>query len=235
MGGYNLNFAGTLARLRKERKLTQRDVANFINEHTGKSYGFNHISNWENGVAMPPVDLFLVLCELYEINDVLTTFRGHEYRGLNKLNALGKSRAEEYIAMLCGNPLFVEADSERHHPAKAGRVIRLYDTPAAAGTGSFLDGDSYEDFEVDETVPKEVEFAVKVSGDSMTPRFVDGQIVFIKEQQTLAVGEIGIFGLDGDSYIKKLGRGELVSLNPMYEPIKIHECSSFYTFGKVLG
>ena len=119
--------------------------------------------------------------------------------------------------------------------AKASRVIRLYDTPAAAGTGSFLEGESYVDFEADETVPKEAEYAVRVSGDSMTPRFIDGQIVFVQERQALEVGEIGVFGLDGDSFIKKLGHGELLSLNPKYNPIKILEHSSLYVFGKVVG
>ena len=137
--------------------------------------------------------------------------------------------------MLCGNSIFADTDSGHDRLEKASRIIKLYDIPAAAGTGSFLDSYSYTELEVDETVPKEAEFAVKVSGDSMTPRFVDRQIVFVKEQQTLDVGEIGVFALDGDSYIKKLGRGVLLSLNPKYKPIKIHEYSSLYTFGKVVG
>ncbi len=51
---------------------------------------------------MPPVEPFLLLCELYGVRDINETFRGTkvEYRGMNKLNPLGVSRAEEYIAML---------------------------------------------------------------------------------------------------------------------------------------
>ena len=115
------------------------------------------------------------------------------------------------------------------------RTIKLYDIPVAAGTGNFLDSSSYEDFEVDETVPDETDFAVKVSGDSMTPRYVDSQIIFIKEQQWLDVGVIGIFELAGDAYLKKFGHGELLSLNPRYRPIKIREYDSFHIFGKVIG
>jgi phage repressor protein C with HTH and peptisase S24 domain len=47
--------------------------------------------------------------------------------------------------------------------------------------------------EVDDTVPDVVDFEVRVSGDSMTPRFCDGQVIFIKEKPTVEVGEIGIF------------------------------------------
>ena len=226
----------TLARLRKESGFTQPEVASYLSERMGKPCMAKSISNWETRAAMPSGEQLLLLCELYGVRDIQATFRGLgvEYRGFERLNKLGKSRVEEYIAMLSGSPLF-SGIPDQYDARKTRRIIRLYDTPAAAGTGSFLDGDFYEDFEIDETVSKEAEFAVKISGDSMTPRFVDGQIVFIKEQQTLAIGEIGIFGLGGESYIKKLGHGELLSLNPKYEPIQIHEYSPLNIFGKVVG
>ena len=84
-------------------------------------------------------------------------------------------------------------------------------------------------------MPEDADFAVRVSGDSMMPRFVDSQIIFIREKQWLDIGDIGIFALNGESYVKKLGSGELISLNPSYEPIKLRESDSFYTFGKVVG
>ena len=229
-----MSYSAILAQLRKEHGYTQSDVAEFISKFSDRTFTFKNISAWETG-TMPPVEQFLLLCEFYGVCDIQDTFRGMkpEYRGLMKLNALGRSRVEEYIAMLSGNSLF--AESERDDYDVPRRVIKLYDIPVAAGTGSFLDSDYYEDFEVDETVPRGTDFAVKVSGDSMTPRFIDGQIVFIKEQQALDVGEIGIFALDDNSYIKKLGRGELISLNSRYAPIRIREFSSFHTFGKVLG
>ena len=59
--------------------------------------------------------------------------------------------------------------------------------PVSAGPGAFLDSDSYEELEVDESVPASADYAVRISGDSMTPRFVDRQIVFVKEQPTLAI------------------------------------------------
>jgi len=231
-----MRYAAILARLRKEKGYTQQDVAEFISRHSEKPYSFKMVSHWENGVCMPPVEQFLLLCELYGVGDIQKTFRGvtPEYSGMAKLNALGKSRAQEYIAMLSGNSLFSESESDDHYD-KPRRSIKLYDVPAAAGTGSFLDSDSYVDFEVDETAPEGIDFAVRVSGDSMEPRFVDSQIVFIKQQQTLDIGEIGIFELGGDAYLKKLGRGELLSLNPRYKPIEIREYDSFHIFGKVVG
>ena len=49
------------------------------------------------------------------------------------------------------------------------------------------------------------------------------------------LGDIGVFGLNNDSLIKKLGKNELISLNPEYEPIPIKEHDSITVFGKVVG
>jgi SOS-response transcriptional repressor LexA len=231
-----MSYGNILARLRKENGYTQPEVAEYISRYSEKPYSNKMVSHWEKGVSSPPVEQFLLLCELYSVRDILGTFCGvdTQYRNLSKLNPLGKSRVEEYIAMLSGNPMFSESGSGfvSELPRK---YIRLYDVPVAAGAGTFLDSDAYEDFEIDETVPDDADFAVKVSGDSMEPRFIDGQIIFIKGQQTLEVGEIGIFELNGDSYVKKLGYGEFVSLNSRFEPIRIQEFDSIHIFGKVVG
>lgn len=227
-------YAEILAKLRKEKGATQQEVAEFISKHSDRQYSLKVVSHWETGVSIPPVEQFLLLCEFYRVGDIQKTFRGitPEYRSLAKLNTLGKSRVQEYISMLSTNPLFSEHENDDDKPR---RYIRLYDIPVAAGTGSFLDSDAYVDFEVDKTTPDETSFAVRVNGDSMEPRFVDSQIVFIKQQQTLNIGEIGIFELGGDAFIKKLGQGELISLNERYKPIKIREYDSFHIFGKVVG
>ena len=200
-----------------------------------RPYSYKMVSHWEKGVSLPPVEQFLLLCELYKVRDIQGTFRGvnTEIRGITKLNILGRSRVEEYISLLFENHLFIEPECVCAEYLR--KYIKLYDIPAAAGVGSYLDNDSCEDFEVDNTVPPDADFAVKVSGDSMEPRFIDGQIIFIKEQQTLNIGDIGVFGLNGDSFVKKLGECELISLNPLYKPIRIHEYDSIHIFGKVIG
>ena len=224
-----------LTTLRKEADYTQSEVAGILTQRTGKAVTFKAISHWENGSRQPNIDQFLIMCELYNVDNVLTTFFGThpDHKGFAKLNELGKSRVNEYIAMLLDSSVFSdrEADSRDVIPT----YIKLYDIPAAAGAGSFLDSEQYEEMEVDDTVPGDADFALRVSGDSMTPRFVDGQIIFVKEQQSLNIGDIGIFALNGDAFIKKLGKGQLISLNDLYKPIQIHDYDSFYVFGKVVG
>lgn len=78
-----------------------------------------------------------------------------------------------------------------------------------------------------------------VSGDSMEPEFHSGEIAWVSQQDTLCDGEIGIFGLNNEAYIKKLKRYAdrlyPVSLNSKYSPIKIKESDRLDVFGKVVG
>ena len=115
------------------------------------------------------------------------------------------------------------------------RLLRLYDMPVSAGGGNYLADGDHEMIEVDSTVPDTADYAVRVSGDSMMPRFVDRQIIFVHERSALDEGEIGIFSLNNDVYLKKLGRGCLISLNPAYDPIPIREYDDIRIFGKVVG
>ena len=230
-----MSYGSTLAQLRNEKGYTQHQVAEYLAKHTDKPCSFRIVSNWETGVSAPPAEQFLLMCEYYSVTDIQATFRGADtdYFGLSKLNALGKKRVEEYTSLLSTNPLFI--DMEEDTPETSRKYIKLFHQPVAAGSGFYLDSDAYDDLEVDETIPDETDFAVKVSGDSMEPRFVDGQIIFIKKQQVLDIGDIGIFELNGDSYVKKLGNGEFISLNPAYQPIKIREFDTLHVFGKVVG
>ncbi len=115
------------------------------------------------------------------------------------------------------------------------RLLRLYDIPVSAGHGNYLEDSSYGMIEVDNTVSILADYAVRVRGNSMMPRFVDQQIIFIHEQPVLDEGGIGIFRLNNDIYLKKLGKGCLISLNPEYAPIPILEHDDFRVCGKVVG
>ena len=83
------------------------------------------------------------------------------------------------------------------------------------------------------------DFGVRIAGDSMEPRFVHGQIVWVHRQETLRSGEIGVFLYNGAGYCKRFeraaGRVELVSLNPRYAPIRVAERDELRVFGRVVG
>lgn len=116
-------------------------------------------------------------------------------------------------------------------------VIPLYETPASAGLGSWLNDETPIEWV---TVPRNektmaADFLLEVRGDSMQPKFFDGERVLVKKSESIYEGEIGVFILNNESYLKEMGRKELISLNPAYEPIKLTEYDDVRCAGKIIG
>lgn len=114
------------------------------------------------------------------------------------------------------------------------RQLPLYDLPASAGTGVFLDSNNYEMIDAGPEVSSQANFAVTINGNSMEPKINDGDIVWVKQQPYLDEGRIGIFILNGEGYCKKYFKNKLVSLNPVYEDILINEYDELRIVGEVL-
>ncbi|MDR0905275.1 MAG: XRE family transcriptional regulator [Oscillospiraceae bacterium] len=118
------------------------------------------------------------------------------------------------------------------------RFIRLpeIDLPVSAGPGIYITGEDveYVDTLFDE-VPDSANCIMRVRGDSMEPNFSDGDRVFVHFTEFVEPGEIGIFDYEGERYIKVAGDGELISLNPESENIKITNPESLFSRGVVLG
>ncbi|MCL2662551.1 MAG: XRE family transcriptional regulator [Oscillospiraceae bacterium] len=155
------------------------------------------------------------------------------YQNSNNSNRFGQSR--EPLSDLHRDPTRNPANES---PREVPRILRLYDIPVSAGTGNFLDSSSYEEIEAPSYVPIAVDFALRVSGDSMEPLLQDGQVIWVKEQEVLDSGEIGIFTYSDDVYCKKLiadgTRAYLRSLNPIYSDIEILDDFGFRVIGKVV-
>lgn len=122
-------------------------------------------------------------------------------------------------------------------PRKEPKIILpLFETPVSAGAGSLLyDETPTEWITVQRNdLSKKADYLLRVRGDSMEPNFYDGDLVLIQQTQQIFENEIGIFILNGEAFIKKMGKGELISLNPIYEPIKLHDYDDVRCAGIVL-
>lgn len=218
--------------LREESGYTIVDVARHISlvykPVTNKSVG-----HWEKGESVPNAYQFLHLCKLYGVHDLKVFIKEQIIEKRPRLNVEGNRKVKEYVRVLEASGLY-----STEEPAPETRMMRLYRIPASAGTGQFLDGEQYEMVEVDATVPQSADFGIRIAGDSMEPRFTSGQAVWVHGQQTLEDGEIGVFSINGDAYIKKLSRADgvhLVSFNKSYEPIPVTETDDLQVFGRVVG
>lgn len=209
-----------------------------------KSLGLSpgNLKRWENGSTVNS-DILLKLSEHFGVSvDYLLTGKekssptdltADEQELLTyykQLSSISKGKVIERAKML---------SEEFKTPVKEPKntiFIEYYSLPVSAGTGVYLDGCEKDMLEVEETVlTTQANFALRVSGDSMEPVYHDGDMVLIASQPTVNIGEIGIFIVNGEGYIKKFGGNKLISLNPSYDDIRLHDDDSFYCRGKVIG
>lgn len=116
------------------------------------------------------------------------------------------------------------------------RRISLYDLPVSAGTGVYLtDAQSVEINIPDNNDTRTADFALRIKGDSMMPKYRDGDILLVEECDSVEYGELGIFILDGDGYFKKFGGDRLISLNPEYAPILLKNFNDVTCCGRVVS
>ena len=228
-----MSIGTILEKKRKERGLLQAELAALLADE-GIQVSKHAVSKWESGRTLPNAQQFLVLCRVLKIYDVLGEFLGEADELRTGLNAQGKARLREYARLLRGDAAFRE--EEKIVPL---RVLPLYDLAVSAGTGQFLDGENYEMVECGIEVPEGANFGVRIAGDSMEPRYHDGQTIWVHQQRSLMTGEIGIFLYDGCAYLKKLvaedGHMRLRSLNPAYQDIVILPSLPLRVLGKVLS
>ena len=82
------------------------------------------------------------------------------------------------------------------------------------------------------------DLALKVNGDSMEPLFKNGQIIFVEKTNTIKDGQIGVFIINSEAYLKKVyveeNRLTLVSLNKKYADLHFYENESVKLVGKVI-
>ncbi|MGN1105589.1 MAG: XRE family transcriptional regulator [Huintestinicola sp.] len=109
----------------------------------------------------------------------------------------------------------------------------------SAGTGFELgDGDNWDEIEVPDTYEaRKADFCLTVSGDSMEPRYSNGDIVLVKKTASVDEGQICVYRIEGKGYIKKFGRGRLISLNSKYRDIMLssYDLDSIECIGLVIG
>lgn len=112
----------------------------------------------------------------------------------------------------------------------------------SAGTGEWLTDEQHEEVMVNNEPPAH-DFALRVNGDSMTPTFSDGQIIYVNkiyDTDEVRNNQFVIAKLNGDSYVKKIVFDDdrkncrLISLNKRYADIEIKKSDDFKIVGVVI-
>ena len=228
-----MDIGKTISEARRNAGLSQAGLAARLTM-LGVDVTNQAVSKWENGTSLPNAKQFIVLCAALGIEDILGEFTSGRLGVYSGLDAAGRRKMDEYKQLLLDSGRY----SMKKKTSSPTRSLPLYSLAVSAGTGQFLDGENYEMVEVGAEVPEGSNFGVRVAGDSMEPRYHDGQIIWVRQQRSLMTGEIGIFLYDGCAYLKELAVGHetlaLHSLNPQYADIIISPELPLRVLGKVL-
>lgn len=179
------------------------------------------ISRWRSGV-LPNGEILIKIADFFECSIDYLVGRTDD--------PTWRKATKNTAKVITKSPIL----SEKFEEPKI--MLPYYPQSASAGNGNYI----FDELPEWRTVPKnskteEADFMLMVSGESMLPKFADGDIVLVKKTPSIFEGEIGIFYIDGDAFIKQMGSGELISLNPDYPNIAIKTCNDVRCFGQVIG
>ena len=220
-----MDICQNLNNILKERKITQKELCQHI------SIAESKLSYWLTKSKSIPSEYIIPICEYLSVSpSFLLTGQERDLKNyiiiskeeielIEKYRSLsddGKTKVEDYM-----NKVFdTETSVEFYIPTKE---IPHSEYKVSAGIGIEIgDYNRWENITVLRTrEAAEADYCLTVKGDSMLPLYNNGDIILIKEQSVIEVGQIGVFNIDNNGYVKKYGKNKLISLNPEYDDIII--------------
>ncbi|WP_416325224.1 XRE family transcriptional regulator [[Eubacterium] hominis] len=205
------------------------------------------ISNWELGISKPDIIMLEKICILLNLQaeyffestnqkePSLNTEELEYLKKFRKLDIYGKKQVKQVIdneSLRVEEQLLINEKRNEKHFNMVAKTEYL--TGLSAGSGLFIFDDIPSETIM---IPKEydyIDFVISVSGDSMEPTYLNGDKVMVIKQNQINCGEIGVFMIDGNGYIKELCNQGLLSHNPKYPMIKFNEGCNIYCIGKVI-
>ena len=107
----------------------------------------------------------------------------------------------------------------------------------SAGTGEQIFDEPIFKVNVKGYIPPH-DIALQVNGNSMEPVFNDKEVIFVEKSNDIKNGQIGVFIINGEAYVKKVhveeDRLTLVSLNKDYRDLHFYENEGVRLVGKVI-
>ena len=203
----------------------------------------NTVAGWETGHSRPDLDTVPALCRALRIS--LSTFfgadrkRGEEEKHVLEVFAALEEGDRESILWQMEALRDRRAEfRKRERTVPLPKTVELFvnELGAAAGFGAALGEAQGEKMIL--LADRETERAdevITVCGRSMEPTFRDGDQVLVQHTKELREGEIGIFLVDNEGYIKEYRKDGLHSHNPEYRTMTFHEGQTVRCVGRVIG
>lgn len=235
------SFKDRLKQIMSERKISQSELS----RRTG--IGRNSISDYLNGKYEAKQDKVFELAKALNVNEAwlmgfdISKNRKIENNDITSIYSKLTPPRQSNVLKYATNQL-EEQNNDSDNLVDFNSYIQeksevdIYGC-ASAGIGERLYNEPISKEFVRGYVPAH-DIALKVNGDSMEPLFKNGQIIFIEKSHTIKDGQIGVFIINGDGYVKKVyvedNRLTLVSLNKKYKDLYFYDNESVRLVGKVI-
>ena len=248
----NANVIGR--RIKEARKAAgcSLEVFRTLLERNGVKVSRFAINKREQGETVPSAYQLVAIFSALGLEEQVCFFM-NDYQP--ELNAEGLKKVQIYKEDLIASGKYVPSAKKTDNVIRYVEM-RVSNLAVSAGTGEFLDEDSFETVPFPEgSVPHGADFGVRIAGDSMEPVYHDGQIVWVQECKRLMRGQVGVFVYDGAGYLKVYDEQKpdasvaeeytdsygnvraqpvLVSYNQKYAPKVIRPEAAFQIIGRVL-
>lgn len=226
---------------RKENKMTQDELAKKL------GLGKGTISNYESGYRTPQEHRLFELAEVLNIsiNDLFppTTETKDIVGKITEISAKLESSRQQKVYNFAEHQLEEQNKVIHIHKDNSDYVTETLRGYLSAGTGELQLEEVLEEVEIPvEIIPEQhYDMLLQINGDSMLPMFQDGERIFVRkieDTSELRSGQIGVFIIDGESYLKKAYKEDdqlrLVSLNDKYDDLIFNEVNDIEVIGTVV-
>ena len=186
---------------------------------------------------------FLLQDEIKRRRDNYATAQEMEHivKKYRSLDAYGKEAVEAILEVEFRRMELVRKQKQQMEAAEEiTPVVSLRqpytDVAAAEGSGAFLMDDNYDEVLVEiNDCTRRADVILKVVGRSMEPEIADGDRVLVRIQPSVNIGEIGVFIIDGQGYLKERAADRLVSLNPEVKDVFVGDLQQAECYGKFIS
>ena len=235
---HKLYFANRIKELRQASHMTQAELSSAL------GISISAVKSWEAGRTRPDIANIPMLCKALNVHVSEFYAPDENEESQNKaeweLIASFRKMSDPHKRILIGLANDFEAMDRTIFrsaaPAYRLRGLPYADDSLAAGIGGAgFEANCTLRYVHDIPGLRDADILFRVNGDSMEPDYPNGCTVMVQKDTNLAVGDVGVFDVDGVLFIKECQEDGLHSLNPAYEPMLFQRYSEIRCIGRVLG
>lgn len=235
-------LANNLKYYMDKHNVTRNDLVDDLN------IAYMTISDWINAKTYPRIDKIELLAHYFQIEKSdLIEYHGNKSIIDEIIEVSSQLHDERQIKVynyaerqLDEQNKVIDINKYNKNDIEDDLVEEVMEGYLSAGTGEFLAEDIKQPIMIHKSLLPEQHYdmVLQVNGDSMEPMFRNKEYIFVRKTEDLRSGQIGVFIIDGESYLKKVYINDdhikLVSLNQKYDDLIFSDVNDIEVIGTVV-